>query len=298
MPPFFPAALRSGVEMRMSTLGADCAAPLSYASEALLAGAFALRNTEANNETQRYDHVFECSTCGFGPLSLLTVTFPVACQMFIMTAASIGATGDVYVASTVAVNPSKVDSAAGTILVGVNVTLQPQLEVFLDTVAGVSNRGYAVFSATASIAVVDSSSLAKPPDSVTLVFDWGARNVYTATNVVPIMSAYQLVSSIVGLFGIYGGFGLILQLLRTYRREEIRLGRFLWRAGRAGVGRMAANASVRRLELNARRSVQAGPSLAAAAAPAEVDGDAPASALKLSAGREHADSVDVDGPRL
>lgn len=108
----------------------------------------------------------------------------------------------------------------------------------------------------------------------------------------------QLVSSIVGLFGIYGGFGLILQLLRTYRREEIRLGRFLWRAGRAGVGRMAANASVRRLELSARRSVQAGPSLVAAAAPAEVDGDAPASALKLSAGREHADSVDVDGPRL
>lgn len=129
LPSIAPASILSGVELRVSTLGANCGSTLAAASTNLLTGTFEHSLVSADIATGRYDHAFTCAGCAFGPQSALSVSFPVSCQAFIFAATSVGSTGSVYVAVTTALNPAASDSAAAPTLVAVNVTLQPQLEV-------------------------------------------------------------------------------------------------------------------------------------------------------------------------
>lgn len=103
----------------------------------------------------------------------------------------------------------------------------------------VKKRGYAIFDAPATVVIQDSTSASVRPATVDLVFSWAVSEVYVLTDVVPLTSAYQvrgtgwpyhvrlthyvlkrplqLVSSLVGLFGIFGGFGMMLQICRSMR---------------------------------------------------------------------------------
>ena len=107
LPAIAPASISRGFELRVTAFGPPCGAPsLDVAS--LLGGAFKPRVTSANSTSASFVHSFACPDCAFGPLSSVRVTFPPACQAFLITAVSVGATGSVSVASVVATNPSPV----------------------------------------------------------------------------------------------------------------------------------------------------------------------------------------------
>lgn len=93
LPPYFPGTLQSGIELRITTLGAACDAPQLVTSDNILFGNFSHRVAIADYETLRFEHSFECPSCGFGPQSSLTISFRGECQLFLIAVASIGARG-------------------------------------------------------------------------------------------------------------------------------------------------------------------------------------------------------------
>ena len=178
VPAFAPSLrLTSGVELRITTMGPMCDSPLDFSFQNILSGEFSMRLASSDNTTGRFDLAFECPTCAFGPQSTLRVVFAAQCQTFLFVAMSIGATGEVSVALTTASNPGIVDTISAPTISAVNVTLQPQLEVLQDKVSGTNVRGYAIPLASATINVVDASTLEAPPATVELTFSWAVNNV-------------------------------------------------------------------------------------------------------------------------
>ena len=95
------------------------------------------------------------------------------------------------------------------------------------------------------------------------------------------MSPFQLVSSIVGLFGIFGGFGFVILIVRTLIQGEEQLGRAIVRGVRSGMHAMSMRWSPRDLAPPSFRGAQ--PEAAPAPPPS-----------KKAATFVRQDSVDVD----
>jgi hypothetical protein len=111
--------------------------------------------------------------------------------------------------SFVATSPSVVSSSTGLGIASVHLTLQPQLEVVNNRITGVGARGYSVVVAASDVALTPTTASAVPPRPVSVMISWAASGDFVYTELVPIMSLSQLASSIIGLLGILGGFGVV-----------------------------------------------------------------------------------------
>lgn len=213
-PAIAPPTLSSGLELRVAVMGPTCSAPLTASVSELISGSFVSSVVHSDPAAAAFVHLFSCSDCAFGPMSALNVTFAGECQSFAVTAAAVGATGSTYIASFVGASPSAVMTSGGLGLTGLHVTIQPQLEVVDNRVAGFAKRGYSVSIAGAELITAPatrSAAASVPP--VSLYVDWATSGVFVYTEVVAITSLSQLASSIIGLLGLLGGFGVVFTLV-------------------------------------------------------------------------------------
>jgi hypothetical protein len=208
--PLAPATLVEGLELRVSVMGPACSVPLSVEFSELISGVFVSSVVDIDPTTAFFTHLFSCPKCAFGPMSSLNITFAADCQAFAVAASSVGATGNVYVASFVGTSPSIVTSASEPGLAGFSVLLQPQLEVVENRITGVSSRGYSVVVASSSL--IETRAASSPSPVTSLFFSWATNSAFVYTEVVPITSLSQLASSIIGLLGLLGGFGIVFSV--------------------------------------------------------------------------------------
>lgn len=200
--PSIPVGITQGIQIRISSQGSLCGAPTT-AQQALLAGNFSYSSVLVDNRSASFLHSFSCSNCAFGPLSSLFITFPLSCQQFHATATFIGATGSVSIASVLI--------GADAALSGAVVSFQPLLEIVNDTTRApfVETSGY-ILGGTSVTTVFDAKS-----DSTVLHIMMPISSSYTQIKSVPIRTLIQLLSSLIGLTGVIGGFGMAFVMLES-----------------------------------------------------------------------------------
>ena len=201
IPPILDGAVSRGFEVRVSSHGPQCGDP-AFTSRALIAGNFSVRAMPTDRATASNEISFFCEDCAFGPLSSVSIVFPPACQTFRITALTIGATGSISI-STVTVSAKQDISTTDSFLETVSIVLQPQLEYVTDTtvIPPTHQRGYII--ALTSVDKVMSTD----PEATTLDIDLAVSSTYSHLRFVPIRTVTQLLSAIVGLTGLIGGFG-------------------------------------------------------------------------------------------
>lgn len=210
-PSVAPPSLKTGLELRISVMGSTCSSPIAVSMPTLTRGGFKVSVARRDSTVEFYEHLFSCPDCAFDAASILQVTFAEECTAFIVTVATVGAAGSTYVSSTVVESPSSIASDTGRVLTSSHITVVPQLQVLANHISGVVVRGYSVSVSTVNVVTVPSTLWPRVP--VVLSFLLQTSDTFVLTEVVPIVSPTQLVSSIVGLFGLLGAFGQLFALL-------------------------------------------------------------------------------------
>ena len=202
LPPFFDRGYARGLEIHVFTHGPKCGDPTLQVS-ALLSGNFSSSVDSMNATTASFEHSFVCLDCSFGPLSSASITYDSSCQAFHVIVALVGATGSESLASF-----RVADSSSVNVLSSVDIRVFPQLQLFNDTTARplVSKRGYIIGDASLSISTVHPSVSTQL--ATVLNLDLSVGNAYTLMTVLPIRTAAQLLSSIIGLVGLFSAFGI------------------------------------------------------------------------------------------
>ena len=201
LPPYASAtAPPQGFEIRITTMGSPCSEFTFINVTGLLAGNIttSIDFTVSDPPTGLFVHAITCGSCALGPLSLLSVGLPTECQALLLSATTVGATGDVYMLAIDAQQPSGIIGA-------LYVTLQLQLEVVDDEVSDVHTRGYVIAAAD----VVPSFILSPSSNSLAINFDLRIAHTFAYTQILKKTTLVQFVSSISGLIGILNFFGVV-----------------------------------------------------------------------------------------
>jgi hypothetical protein len=212
LPPSLPAAhpptlvndiaptFTQGIQLQVLAMGASCYRVTFDAGE-LLFGEFKLQTT-TQDDTQAVRHTFDCSDCSFGPLSAINISLDVSCRVVIVRAVGLGASQSYTLATFTAMSPSPTFTQASDTLATVKAVLQPTLEVYEDATSGTHARGYTLLPL--SVDVITSHS----PTIVSIQLSLGVAPSYVMFRLAPLLTLPQLASSIVGLSGLLGAFGL------------------------------------------------------------------------------------------
>lgn len=198
-PPSLPPYFSSGMLLRIVVQGPACGALTdnTNGSFGLLGGAWVL-STSTANESQSHTLDLVCGDCTFGPLSEIDVSLDGRCQNVAITAAAVGAQGDVAVYAFGASG----GAAEGGYLSEFVLSVPPTLDVLYDAaVLHASTRGLLLVGATA-----DPMRSATPPAAVRVRAGLAVSGSLVQTRVDPIITLPQLISSLTGLAGMLGAF--------------------------------------------------------------------------------------------
>ena len=151
--------------------------------------------------SQASTHTFLCSTCGFTPLSSLSVEFDASCQMFMVHTAAVSSEGTLTLTSFSVMGPLvRTSSSSDANLALVDVFLEPTLELYSSVGAVAPARGYRL--SVSSYA----ATFAPAPLVTTLVLHLSQAAYFYSTTLVPLQTRTQLFSSLVGLLGLTSVF--------------------------------------------------------------------------------------------
>lgn len=209
-----PQECLQGICVSIIAQGPQCTPDnILFASNAsdLAAGEFLYTASDANTVpgSALYSHDFTCAACAFGRLSALTVTLPASCQSLAINVAAVGAQGSTAIISY---STSAARSAAGTpFIAGAAVAITPTIDGLDNQAAGVQARGYLILGAAPVI--TPSATL---PENVTVHVSLAADGDFVMTTVSSLTTPAQLVSSIIGLSGLMGGFAVLFTMLEKY----------------------------------------------------------------------------------
>lgn len=211
LPAYYASGEQSGIQIRVKSQGSNCGSPIYYMTAPTILGNFSYA-VVPENATASYEHIFFCQQCAFGRYSSMSVTFPPSCQSLRLLVFLVGARGSVSAASAVLSSepPSSMHTSA-------TFNIEPQLEVVNDTTRAYLVRGYVLGST--SLSTVSSAT----PPSMTLHLNFGTSTTYSRVTAVFIRTPYQLLSSLIGITGIVGGFGVLFQVQKQLcsRRSRI-----------------------------------------------------------------------------
>ena len=222
--------------------------------------------------------VFRCAGCTLTAASSLTVALPYSCQSLLVEAGSLDAAGGV---AAFALPPAETAAPSGRVLESIKWTLPTLLAVLNSSVPSASSaRGFVVTNgahavATAPLAAGAPGAAAVIPRTanVTLALFFPLQTIFAHTVLSQRQSVTELLSSIVGLAGVFGLFATLLgaydgaAAALTARRGEGGKAAALTRAPTA---KGAADAAVNVTQVNLLRAgaLPGAPAAVVASAPA------------------------------
>ena len=212
----------SGLQIRITSSGditsgniALCASPLGYTSVGLdvNGGNWSLSTSECAISGVN-QIVFACPACLLTPATVLTVFMHYSCQSLLIEAGALDANKTVSaLVLPVAETVGNSDRSLSTI----TWSLTPLTSVLVSSVPDVSSaRGYAlvetthVNTTTKLVLVDDGVGVSPNAASVVLTFALPLSNFYTRADLTEKQSITALLTSIVGLAGVFGFFGTLL----------------------------------------------------------------------------------------
>lgn len=210
LPIFSASSWGSGVQVRISASGDGdaCARPIAWSP----GGAdWVMTSTPCSKSVSQL--VFSCADC-IGTLPLLTVSLHYSCQSLLVEAAALDGSGEV---TSFALPVSETVASPGELISSITWTLPTLLSVVNSTVTA-SARGYTLTSGphiitTQSLSASGSGLAVVPSTSSVLISVSFPLNTFFALKVLTEkQSITALVSSIVGLAGIFGLFGTLLSI--------------------------------------------------------------------------------------
>ena len=199
----------------------NCTAPMSIFDSGLKNGKwiFSTRSNVCDGKDVSL-LTFSCSDCIFSPTSLLQLIFPYSCQSILVDAIAIDASGSVRT-----IHMPSSEEMGVSFLTSLSWELAPLLSIQNDNFTNQRTKGYQLVGLTSSSTFETSATLIKPAESTIQVnFKLTLQSFYSITTLSEKISKLQLLSSIIGLSGIFSAFGLLFQV--TYRRKSMTLGNF------------------------------------------------------------------------
>jgi PQQ-like domain/Tyrosine-protein kinase ephrin type A/B receptor-like len=208
--------LKSGITIRVlaqaDTTG-TCANILSWQNTSLFSGDFTLVSSALAGNVA--SHVFSCRACLFTASSMLSLYLPFSCQALLIEAAAVDAAGN-----TASLRfSSPIPPTA--FLNSVTWQLAPLLNVQIDTTAGgISTRGFQLVEQTSSITASNMVSLLPASASILITIYFANQPFFSLTTLSERQSLLSLISSIIGLAGIFSGVGIAFQTVYWLRRGK------------------------------------------------------------------------------
>ena len=175
-----PSTASRGLELRVAASGPSCSTPSFVPAGALLAGNFSASLSAADPASAAWQFTFACYDCALSLEASVALSFPPACQAFVVTATAIGASGSTSVASFAITGPSPVAASGGKFLESADISLAPRLEVVQDLRSGASSRGYTIDQPDVVLAT------AAAPAAVTLAIRVSVSDVYALVEAVQV----------------------------------------------------------------------------------------------------------------
>ena len=217
LPPFTAAPWGSGVQVRVTAAGnaGACASPLSWSA---VDSGWSLNSVSTCGTSGASQHVFSCAACTLSPNSALAIVLDYSCQSLLVEVGALDAAGTVTAYSIPAAQTTA--AANGALIESVAFTIPTLLSVFQSKVNDdLSARGFTllapVFSVEQALPTTTVGGTVIVPSAATV-------KINVALPVSPFValtlesekvSMTMLLSSIVGLAGIFGFFATLLNTL-------------------------------------------------------------------------------------
>ena len=209
----------SGFQLRVTTHGEPgaCSSPLAWSTTGLQSGGWQLAAT-ADCGDGRSLLTFSCPGCVFTGSSALDLSLSYSCQALVVEAAAADASGAIKVVS---MPLSDTTATSTSILTSATWELAPLLSIQRDAINNNFVRGYQLVSVASSSTFITTPTAVKPAEaSVSLHVSLPIQPFYSSTFITEKTSVIQLLSSIVGLTGIFSAFGLAFQVV--YAATQVR----------------------------------------------------------------------------
>ncbi len=182
-----------------------CSTPLSWSSVGLNGDVWKLSSME-NCGDERSLMVFSCDNCVFSGDSELRVTLAYSCEALVVTARSVDAAGTTH---SLQMPVSVTTGTETSMLATVKWEIAPLLATQRNTVTNTFTKGYEAIAGSAASTMEDAQSTIKPLESsIDVRVLLPIQPFYHSTIISEKVSVLQLLSSIVGLTGIFAGFGI------------------------------------------------------------------------------------------
>lgn len=215
LPVFRAAPWGGGLQVRITASGDGnvCASGATWSGTD---SGWALTRTAACGRTAASQLVFSCADCVLTPDSTLSVVLPYSCQSLLVEAAAMDGAGAVTAFALPAVETT---AMPGTLLSSISWTLPTLLSIVNSSISP-SARGFTLTEATHAVVSsplddAEGGGLAVSPNaaSVTITIVLPLNTFYAVTVLSEKQSFTALLSSIVGLAGVFGFFGTLLGLV-------------------------------------------------------------------------------------
>ena len=207
--------LTTGVTVLLQTQGAVCNAPLTVTPFSLMGGEF-MASTSEDPIAKFTNITLQCAECAFGPMSRLFITLNGACQAVRVTVGSVSVSNTLSVATTLLTLESRNSSEASRWIQSATIPMLPRIAVIQDTITNEAQRGIIVQPQPADVKTGPDL-----PDVVTIEILFATDADYVHVQVMPLVSATQLLSSIIGLSGLLGGFATLFGLVERWGRPAV-----------------------------------------------------------------------------
>ncbi len=213
VPVFSAAPWGSGIQVRVlaSGNGAVCASELTWSASNT---GWIHTSTTSCGESSASQLVFKCADCALTPTSTLNIILPYSCQSLLIEAAAIDGSGAV---TAFALPSEETTATPGTLLSSISWTLPTLLSIVNSSIASLpSARGYTLTKLSPDVKIhtltPSSTGLAVIPtaSTISIVISLPLNTFYAVTVLSEKQSITVLLSSIVGLAGVFGVFGMLL----------------------------------------------------------------------------------------
>jgi hypothetical protein len=198
----------SGLYLQLETFGTTCST-LKWNASGLLYDATMQYSRQPDASTGKTVHTFACSDCTLGPLSSLLLQLNVACRSTMLTAVAVNVEDGLDVAQYAISMPGDANVAA--------IALDPTFTHMQDNIARKEMRGLALDPQAAVYSLQDDVI-----DELQVVISLAVTRDYVMLQIDQITSTVQLLSNIIGLSGIIGGFALLFRHAETALEDGIR----------------------------------------------------------------------------
>jgi len=205
---------QTGIEVRIIAYGEvdACSQPLTWTGFGSRTGDWLMKSIEECGDGSSVI-IFRCPTCIFSGSSYLAVTLPYSCQSLQLQAIAVDASGEIMILKLV-----NIQSQPPFALASISWEIAPLLAIQRDDYIGngTITQGYQLLSMTSSPSYEEWSSIVRPAEAtVNIKITLPLQNIYSYTTLSVKVSDLQLLSSIIGLSGIFSGFAIAYKLMQT-----------------------------------------------------------------------------------